>query len=235
MPAPLIRLDKLLANRGLGSRKEVKALIRRGGVEIAGEVVRDEARKVPQDQALLVRGEPSLAPPLLAILHKPLGVHSTVGDPQGRANLAELAATLLRQGLHPVGRLDHDSEGLLPFSREGALTQRLLHPRHAVRKIYDATVEGAIPADLGDRLAAGVAAADGLCVGELLEVEGQRVRLAVTEGRHRMVRRMLANLGLPVARLIRIAFGELALGELPPGEIRAATEAELAWARTLIG
>ncbi|TVQ94946.1 MAG: rRNA pseudouridine synthase [Deltaproteobacteria bacterium] len=235
MPSRLIRLDRLLANRGLGSRSQVRALIRRGAVEIEGQVERDARRKVSEDLTVVVHGEPCLAPARLALLHKPLGVHSTVGDPQGRPNLAEAAAPLLRQGLHPVGRLDHDSEGLLPFSADGALTQRLLHPRHGVRKIYDATVQGQAPSDLGEQLARGIPAADGLCFAELIEVDDQRVRVAVTEGRHRMVRRMLANAGLPVVRLVRIAFGTLELGELAPGAHRVATEDELDWARSLIG
>jgi 23S rRNA pseudouridine2605 synthase len=231
---PLIRLDRLLAARGAGTRREVVAIVRRGRVTLDGRVVTDEATRVDEDAVPALDGAPLPPPPWLAVLHKPVGVHSTVGDPLGRDNLAGVAAPLLAAGLHPVGRLDHDSEGLLPFARDGALTQRLLHPRHAVEKEYVATVDGAPPADLGARLAAGVPTADGPASATLVAVDGPTVRLVVTEGRHRIVRRMLANLGLPVTRLVRVRFGALSLDDLPPGAARAATDDELAWARALL-
>lgn len=232
---PLIRVDRLLANRGLGSRREVRAAIKRGRVRLGDRVLRDEAEKIPDDATLHVDGDALAPPPWLAILHKPVGVHSTVGDPLGRDNLATIAADLLALGLHPVGRLDHDSEGLLAFSRDGALTQRLLHPRHAVPKRYRALVQGALPADLGARLAAGVPTADGPATATLIAIEPPNtVVLSVTEGRHRIVRRMLANLGLPVQRLIREELGELSLGALAVGAWRPATADEVAWARGLI-
>lgn len=230
----MIRLDRLLAERGAGSRREVVAMIRRGRVALDGRVLTDEATRVPDDAVPTLDGRPLPPPPWLAVLHKPVGVQSTVGDPLGRDNLAGVAAPLLAAGLHPVGRLDHDSEGLLPFARDGALTQRLLHPRHAVEKEYVATVEGTIPADLAERLAAGVPTADGPASARLVAVDGAAVRLVVTEGRHRIVRRMLANLGLPVVRLVRVRFGALTLADLPPGAARAATDDELAWARGLL-
>lgn len=234
MPQDLTRLDRLLTERGLGSRRQVRTLIRAGRVHHDGNPVRDAAAKLPAGCTLIVDGAPVSAPPWLGIVHKPVGVHSTVGDPQGRPNLAELTAPLLRLGLHPVGRLDHDSEGLLPFARDGALTQRLLHPRHGVEKVYLATVQGTPPADLQARLAAGVPTSDGPAFARLIDVRGDQVRLAVSEGRHRIVRRMLNNTGLPVLALRREAFGALTLGDLPEGAWRPATDQELTWARSLL-
>jgi 23S rRNA pseudouridine2605 synthase len=230
----LIRLDRLLVDRGVGSRRDVRTLVRRGRVAVAGAVVRDETTRVADDVAIALDGAPVPIPPLLAVLHKPAGVHCTVGDPLGRDNLEGVAAPLLALGLHPVGRLDHDSEGLLPFSRDGALTQRLLHPRHGVEKEYVATVEHDPPPDLEGRLAAGVPTSDGPAVARLLAVDGRDVRLVVAEGRHRIVRRMLANVGLPVARLVRVRFGMLTLGDLDPGAWRRASADEAAWGRSLV-
>ncbi|MCA9572138.1 MAG: rRNA pseudouridine synthase [Myxococcales bacterium] len=212
-----MRLDRLVAERGGLSRKDARDAVKRGRVEVDGEPVTDPGRSVPEGGRVTLDGRVLDVPPELVAFHKPPGVQCTVGDPRGRTNLEDVAGDLLAMGLHPVGRLDADSEGLLLFSRDGALTQRLLHPRHGVRKVYVATVEGTPPDDLGARLAAGVSTALGEHVAELLGVEGQEVTLAVQEGKHRMVRRMLANLGLPVVRLLRVRFGDVELGDLPPG------------------
>lgn len=209
------------------SRTDAALAVRRGRVRVEGAVVRDPGARL--DGALSLDGQPLLPPPVLAVFHKPVGVQSTVGDPRGRTSLAETAAPLLALGLHPVGRLDADTSGLLPFSRDGRLTQRMLHPRHGVEKVYEAVVQGAIDRDaLGAQLAAGVRTATGLHAARLLTVDGAMVRLSVSEGKHRMVRRMLANCGHPVVRLHRVAFGPLRLDDLAPGAWRPATADELA-------
>lgn len=230
-----MRLDKLLVDRGVGARTRVRQLVRKGAVTVQGVLVRDPGLAVDPDAVVTVGGRTVARPPDLAVLHKPAGVHSTVGDPMGRANLADVAEELLEMGLHPVGRLDHDSTGLLPFVRDGAITQRLLHPRHEVEKEYVATVENPVPAGLGAILAAGVRTGDGVHVAQLVGVDGQQVRLIVREGKHRMVRRMLNNVGLPVVALHRVRFGALELGDLPAGEWRPGTTDELAWCVALLG
>jgi 23S rRNA pseudouridine2605 synthase len=234
MPEGVMRLDRLLSDRGLGSRRDVQAIIRKGRVQIGDRVERDPGCQVAADARVLVDGEAVAAPPLLAVFHKPYGIYCTVGDPQGRPNLQDAAAPLIALGLHPVGRLDHDSEGLLPWSRSGALTQRLLHPKFEVPKHYAATVENDPPADLADLLRRGVPTALGPAMGELDAVDGQTLHVVMREGRNRIVRRMLANVGLPVQRLVRLGFGELTLGTLAPGEWRVATPTEQAWAERLI-
>ena len=230
---PRTRLERLVADRSPLSRSVARAAIRRGRVTVDGACLRNPSAAIDPSATLTLDGRLLGAPPVLAWLHKPAGVHSTVGDPQGRPNLSGVAAPLLALGFHPVGRLDADTSGLLPFSRDGALTQRLLHPRHGIEKTYEAIVTPAPAADLGARLAAGVSTALGTHTARLDHLDGARVVLTVTEGKHRMVRRMLANLGHPVDALHRIRFGPMVLAELAPGGWQLAAGDDLAWAEAL--
>lgn len=234
------RLDKLVADRSTLGRREARVRVRQGRVQVqrAGEEparVKDPGKAVPESASVFLDGLLLRVPPELALFHKPVGVVSTTSDPRGRPCLGDpdVAGDLLAMGLHPVGRLDADTDGLLPFSRHGAWTQHLLHPRHAVEKVYTATVEGALQADIEAALAAGVRTSEGVHTARLVELEPElaRITLAVTEGRHRMVRRMLANLGHPVVSLRRLSFGAMDLGELPAGSWREASPQELQWLR----
>lgn len=230
-----IRLDKLLADRSPLSRSEAVTAIKRGRLTVNGAEQRDPAAKVRPDVVLALDGVTLVEPPALALFHKAVDIQCTVGDPLGRLSLSDVASALLHQGLHPVGRLDADTSGLLLFARDGALTQRLLHPRHAVEKVYEATVEGRPDEALVERLAAGVAISDGVVTGAVRSIVGSVVTLAVTEGKHRMVRRMLNNAGFPVVALRRIAFGPCTLGDLAEDAYRVPTPAEAAWALGLQG
>jgi len=239
----LVRLDKLLAERGAGSRKDVDRMIRRGLVEVDGEIVPKAGAKlkVPYSTSPVVDGFEYPAPPLLAAYHKPLGVVSSMRDERGRPDLSAVLPATWQSSLHPVGRLDADTTGLLLFSRDGDLTHRLLHPKYVVEREYLAEVEGAIDAaDLGARLAAGIETIeDGASLivpAQLLDVTEQTVRLTVTEGKHRMVRRVLANAGHPVIELHRVRYGEVRLDELDlaEGEAAAIEGEALAWATSLM-
>ena len=126
-PQQLVRLDKLLAERGAGSRKDVERLVRKGLVEVDGELMNSGKTKVPWDAAPTVEGIEYPAPPLLAVYHKPLGVVSTMRDDQGRPDLATVLPISWQKLLHPVGRLDADTTGLLLFCRDGDLTLSLIH------------------------------------------------------------------------------------------------------------
>lgn len=180
---------------------------------VDGEPCRDVSAAVRPDQVAF-DGEPYVAPMELAMYHKPVGVQCTVGDPRGRANLQEYVPELLAAGLHPVGRLDADTSGLLLFARDGQLTQRLLHPRHGVPKTYLATVEGTPGPELVAQMAAGVETSLGVHTATVEQIEGQVVRITVHEGKHRMVRRMLHNAGHSVIALHRVAMGPYQLGDL---------------------
>lgn len=222
------RLDKVVADRtGLG-RSRASKLVRWGRVEAGGETVTDPAIHVAEDVALTVDGEVFEALPVMLVHHKPTGVLSTTDDPWGRQTLAGAVPENWAGRFHPVGRLDADTSGLLLFSSDGALTQWLLHPRRAVEREYVASVEGAPDAALIERLAAGVETGEGTFSARVVEVVGRQVRLVVTEGKHRMVRRMLNNAGFPVEALRRERFGAFRLGDLLEGETRPATAEELA-------
>lgn len=221
------RVDRRLQACGVASRREAERLVRAGRVTLDGEVVRDPAARWDPSRALALDGREMRVPPVLVAWHKPAGVLTALRDPWGRDGLDEALPEAIRDGWHPVGRLDLDTRGLLLLSRDGAWTQRLLHPRRAVEREYVARVEGAPAPDLGDRLAAGVETADGVYPAQLVAVDGDLVRLIVREGKHRMVRRLLANLGLPVLDLQRVRYGVVELGELAEGAWREVTDAEL--------
>ena len=246
MPSPPpIRLDRLLAERGAGSRKDVDRLLRAGAVELDGATLGrgDAKRKVAWSSVPSVDGVAYPPPPLLAAYHKPLGVVSTLSDERGRPCL-DSALPIGWRALHPVGRLDADTSGLLLFCRDGALTHRLLHPRYAVEREYVAEVEGAVnEGALRAVLADGVPTIeDGqtfIARGRLLAsgAAGEArstVRLVVTEGKHRMVRRMLHNAGHPVVTLRRDRYGAVEIGQLAAGESRAVEGDAAAWAEAVL-
>lgn len=229
-----IRLDKLLVDRGAGSRKEVRKLVKKGLVEVNGEVSRHYDGHVDDQAAITIEGVPWDALPAVVIWHKPVGVVSSTHDTHGRSDLSDALPGSWSGKLHPVGRLDAETSGLLLFSLEGKVTQWLLHPRRAVERTYVAIVEGRPDAAaLTARMAGGVETADGTFCARVDEVEGSVVRLTVTEGKHRMVRRILANAGFPVLELNRVRYGGFDLGDLMPGESRAASAEELAWLRSI--
>jgi 23S rRNA pseudouridine2605 synthase len=239
----LLRLDRLIVERGWCGRKEAQRLIRRGHVRVEGAEVTSIDAKVPPEARVEVDGEPCAAPPALIAYHKPLHQLSALRDPWGRAGLDYALPARWREAMHPVGRLDSDTTGLLLFSSDGALTQRLLHPRRAVERAYVAAV-AALPDDLGARLEGGVETALGVFTGRLerrsegvsaalfsaleagVSAAGE-VQVAVTEGKHRMVRRMLHNAGASVLALHRVRFGSVELGGLAVGEWRALEEGEV--------
>ena len=231
----MTRLDRWISERTDMSRKEARRCIQRGKVRVDGEVVRQTDARIDHQEVTVEGVTPRSEPPLFVAWHKPFGVLSSTSDPTGRESLATVAGDLLEWGLHPVGRLDADTDGLLLFSRDGQLTQRLLHPKRAVIRTYIAQVENLPAPDLKLRLANGVMTSDGKVIADLRRADGHTLVVSVTEGKHRMVRRLLANSGHPVQTLRRLSYGAIALGELPPGAWRVPTPDELAWSRKLLG
>lgn len=213
------RLDKCLSEAGVASRKELRAMIRAGRVTVDGAVVRDPELRVPDGGSLAVDGEPVRRGAVVLMLNKPAGYVTSTSDPRDRTVMDLLPDAYRRLGVVPVGRLDKETEGLLLFTNDGALAHRLISPRHAVRKVYEAEHEG--EADEADAAAfqSGLTLRDGtICRPAELEPLGPgRSRVTLSEGKYHQVRRMLASQGMPVTALRRVAEGGLALGDLPWG------------------
>jgi 23S rRNA pseudouridine2605 synthase len=229
-----IRLQKVLAAAGVGSRRHCEEMIGAGRVEVDGEVVRRYGARVdPRHQVIRVDGRriPAREDLVYLALNKPAGVLTAMSDSRGRRTIAEFLGGRTERLFH-VGRLDYDTEGLMLLTNDGELAHRLAHPRYGVLKTYVADVPGPIPRDLGRRLMTGVTLADGAANADsfrVLEQAGDRalVELALHEGRKHIVRRMLAEVGHPVSRLVRTRVGPVRLGSLRPGTTRALTTAEI--------
>ena len=223
------RLDKLLAARGVGTRQDARRLCKQRRVSVAGVVITDSTTKIDPSAILEVHGQRIDPLPRIVLYHKPVGVVSSMDDDWDREDLSDVLPERWRAHLHPVGRLDADTSGLLLFSHDGQLTQRLLHPKRAVEREYLAHVQGLPSLDaLRAQLAQGVQTAEGLICAHVVRVERDAVQLIVTEGKHRMVRRVLANCGYPVLKLHRLRYGPFSLGSLPEGAFAPADEATLA-------
>ncbi len=229
-----IRLQKVLAAAGVGSRRHCEELIGEGRVEVDGEIVRRFGARVdPEHQVIRVDGRRIAASERLVYvaLNKPAGVLTTMSDDRGRRTIADLVGDRAERLFH-VGRLDFDTEGLMLLMNDGELAHRLAHPRYGVLKTYLADVPGPLPRDLGRRLMSGVELDDGLATADkfrVVERAGSRALVEITlhEGRKHIVRRMLGAVGHPVSRLVRTQVGPVSLGSLRPGATRRLTPREI--------
>jgi pseudouridine synthase len=229
-----IRLQKVLAAAGVGSRRHCEEMIGAGRVEVDGEIVRRFGARVdPQTQVIRVDGRriPAREDLVYLALNKPAGVLTSMSDPRGRPTIADYLGDRGERLFH-VGRLDYDTEGLMLLTNDGELAHRLAHPSYGVLKTYLADVAGPLSRDLGRRLMTGIELDDGLATADrfrVVERAGQRALVEVTlhEGRKHIVRRMLAEAGHPVSRLVRTQVGPVALGPLKPGTTRRLTTREI--------
>jgi 23S rRNA pseudouridine2605 synthase len=226
-----MRLAKHLASAGVASRRGSEALIRAGRVTVNKIPITDPAATVGLDAGDVVALDGrAVTVPLTRVVYavnKPAGIVCTARDPQGRPTVVSLVPSKLR--LYPVGRLDIDTTGLILLTNDGELAHRLTHPRFEVRKTYRAVVANPPVKDAAlTALRAGVRLEDGLTAPARVRRLGPgRLELTIHEGRKRQVKRMCAHVGHPVRRLERVAFGALALGDLPPGAHRELTSAEI--------
>lgn len=226
------RLQKLIASAGLCARRTAEEWIAAGRVCVNGAVASLGDRADPETDTVTVDGAPLPGKPgaVYLMLNKPRGYVTTLSDEYGRRTAAELVADCGVR-VYPVGRLDRDSEGLLLFTNDGELAQRLLHPRHQVDKVYLVTVRGDIRG-AAERLMA-ITQLDGESIApaqaaEVTRHEGQAMlRVTIHQGKNRQVRRMCAQIGLHVVRLQRIQEDSLLLGDLPAGKWRYLTDQEL--------
>ncbi|MGH3933036.1 MAG: pseudouridine synthase, partial [Pseudonocardiaceae bacterium] len=222
-----LRLQKVLAQAGVASRRAAEEMIACGRVQVDGTVVREMGVRVDPERAVIhvdgMRLELRSDVVHLA-LNKPRGVHSTMSDDHGRPCVGDYVVQRPQRLFH-VGRLDAETEGLLLLTNDGELAHRLIHPSSRVMKTYLAEVPGPVPRTLGRTLRAGVKLDDGP-----VAVDGFRVvqalpgkvlvEVVLHEGRKHIVRRLLAEAGHPVLRLVRTAIADLRLGEQRPGTVR---------------
>jgi pseudouridine synthase len=229
-----VRLQKVLAAAGVGSRRYCEELIGEGRVEVDDQTVRRFGARVdPESQVIRVDGKriPSRPGQAYLVFNKPRQVLTAMSDDRGRAVIADFLGDRAERLFH-VGRLDYDTEGLMLLTNDGELAHRLAHPRYEVAKTYLAEVPGPVPKDVGRRLAAGVELEDGVAVADkfrVLQASGRKALVEITlhEGRKHIVRRMLAEVGHPVSRLVRTTIGPVKLGDLRPGTTRELTIREI--------
>ncbi|HOG47163.1 MAG TPA: pseudouridine synthase [Anaerolineae bacterium] len=227
------RLQKVLAQAGVASRRRAEEMIVAGHVKVNGEVVTQLGTKVnPHRDVIQVDGQTLGKPerPVYILLNKPRGVLSAARDTRGRKTVVDLVRT--RSRLYPVGRLDLDSEGLLLLTNDGALALRLAHPRYEHEKEYRVLVAGVPGEEALARLRGGVGLEGGWTRPAQVEIEREVdgkawLRLVLREGRKRQIRRMVEVVGHQVLRLIRVRMGPLRLGSLAPGAYRPLTKGEL--------
>lgn len=220
-----VRLQKFLAECGVGSRRRMEQFITEGRVRVNGRVVTELGRKIDpdSDRVEVNRRVVHAAPKGIMLLNKPRGVVSTMSDPEGRRTVADFL-TKHYQSYFPVGRLDWDSTGLMILTNDGEVAEKLMHPRYGFERVYHARVEGSLPLAVLEKLEKGVRLSDGLVKahGSILRNDENTTWLEVriNEGRNRVVRRIFDKLGFPVMKLKRIVYGPFKLGRLQVGQIR---------------
>jgi len=236
------RLQKVLARAGVGSRRVCEDMIEAGRISVNGAVVQVQGMRVdPSTDKIAVDGvRIELRDDRVTYaLNKPTGVITAMSDDRNRPTVGDMVGDLA-PGLVHVGRLDQDTEGLLLLTNDGELAHRLAHPSFEVRKTYLAQVSGSVPRDLAKRLRAGVELDDGPVKVDSFRVvdthAGQSVvEVVLHEGRKHIVRRLLAEVGLPVSRLTRTAIGPIELQRMRSGSIRKLSRGELGQLQELVG
>ncbi|MGI8577139.1 MAG: pseudouridine synthase [Nocardioidaceae bacterium] len=229
-----VRLQKVLAQSGIASRRKCETLMSQGRVEVNGVVItRLGARVDPERAVIRVDGKrlPVAAASVYLVANKPRGVVSSMADEEQRRDLRSLVGDRPERLFH-VGRLDTDTEGLIVLTNDGEFAHRLAHPSYELRKTYVAQVSGVVSAATRRRLLDGVTLDDGPVTVDAARVvishaDMSMVEVVIHEGRNHIVRRLLAHVGHPVLRLSRTAIGPIRLGTLKPGEVRELTSDEL--------
>src|SRR6201994_3205973 len=232
-----VRLQKVLSQAGIASRRVAERMIIDGRVEVDGQLVTELGTRVDPDASVIrVDGARVVLDDSLVYLarNKPRGMHSTMSDDRGRPCIGDLVEHRVRgnKKLFHVGRLDADTEGLMLLTNDGELAHRLMHPSFEVPKTYLATVIGTVPRGLGRKLRSGIELDDGPArVDDFAVVDAvpgkTMVRVVLHEGRKRIVRRMLAEVGFPVQALVRTDIGPVTLGNQRPGSFRALSQGEI--------
>ena len=229
MPADKgVRLNRFLASCGVASRRGAEELIQQGRVEVNGRIVIDLATRVQSTDHVKLDGKLlKTQSDLTVVLNKPKGYLCTKSDPEGRKLIYELLPPKFGK-LNYVGRLDYQSTGLILLTSSGELTEQLTHPRYHVEKEYEVTVERPFHAELIPKLIQGIHISEGLAKAESVKFETRRrLRVVLTQGYNRQIRRMFSKLGYKVKALERIRIGTLTLPSLSTGEYKILTHKEI--------
>lgn len=229
----LERLQKILAQAGIASRRQAEEIILAGRVAVNGKVVTELGTKAdPAKDTITLDGRPVQVEErkVHILLNKPVGYVTTMKDPQGRPIVSDLLKGINAR-VYPVGRLDYNTEGLLLLTNDGEWANLLMHPRHEVEKEYMVRVRGNVAPTQVRRLAEGIELDDGKTAPAVVKIVKESdnntwVSIAIHEGRYRQVRRMCEAVSLSVVRLKRVRYGSLQLGDLKPGEYRLLTPEE---------
>ena len=228
-----VRLQKVLANAGVASRRASEELITSGAVKVNGKVVKELGSRIdPEVDKVSVRGTPIQldASRVYMALNKPIGVISSMADEFGRPDLSQYA--LRSDRIYNVGRLDADTSGLLILTNDGELANMLAHPKFGVTKTYVAKVEGTVTAQEINKLTTGVELEDGMMNADKVTLIDSNpfeslVEIVIHSGKNRVVRRMFESIGHPVKDLVRRQFGPVHLGPLKPGQTRLLSKVEV--------
>ncbi|MEV6327199.1 pseudouridine synthase [Streptomyces sp. NPDC051909] len=226
------RLQKVLARAGYGSRRACEELVEQARVEVNGEIVLEQGLRVKDSDEIRVDGLTVATQSYqFFALNKPEGVVSTMEDPDGRQCLGDYVTNRETRLFH-VGRLDTETEGIILLTNHGELAHRLTHPRYGVKKTYLAAITGPLPREVGKRLKDGIELEDGYARADHFRVVEQTgknylVEVVLHEGRKHIVRRMLAEAGFPVEKLVRTAFGPITLGDQKSGWLRRLSNTEV--------
>ncbi|MBM7661176.1 23S rRNA pseudouridine2605 synthase [Bacillus mesophilus] len=221
------RLQKVIAQAGVSSRRKAEELIAQGRVTVNGKVIKELGTKVSSNDKVEVNGIPlEREQPVYYLLYKPTGVISSVSDDKGRKVVTDFFP-LLKERIYPIGRLDYDTSGVLLLTNDGDFANTLMHPKHEVDKVYIAKVKGMPTREQLRLLATGVKLEDGITAPaktKLISSDKKKntsiIQIIIHEGRNRQVRRMFDAIGCPVIKLKREQYGFITLHGLTPGESR---------------
>lgn len=226
-----IRLNKYIANSGICSRREADALIEKGLVRVNGEIITSLGYKVKRGDQVVYKGK-VLNPekPVYLLLNKPKDYITTTDDPFERRTVMHLIANACEERIFPVGRLDRNTTGLLLFTNDGELTEKLAHPSNEVKKIYQVSLDKALTKNDAEVILEGIELEDGLVKVDDLQVLSKDrtiLGLEIHSGKNRIVRRLFAHFGYDVIALDRVMYAGLTKKDLPRGRFRFLTEKEV--------
>ena len=224
------RLDKIISEAGLCSRRDCERLAKRGRITVDGVIVKNASEKVSDTAIIEIDGEPvSRHREVVCIMNKPAGFVTSTDDDRNPTVMELLPEDMLRQQVVPAGRLDKDTEGLLVFTNNGDLLHKLISPKHEVPKVYYVEHEGNVDSSIIQKATDGVTLKDGtVCKSAKIErIEEGKSTICICEGMYHQVKRMYAALGLHVNYLRRIQIGGVPMGDLKPSEVRELTADEI--------